>query len=166
MFWDIDVTDEDADELIQKAADKIIEYKMETIAILTLESIKPWSFVGGELSRAALAPFLPALGESTGIFSEKMLRVFEDRRNIEKLIKILEEQVKKEEAEKKRKKAEAKAKREEDKRRKDAVNEALKSANSKNSNDSTDYFSIPSAFEETSKLEIFKRRLSRLNGES
>lgn len=133
MFWDIDVTPEDAEVLIQKAADKIIEYKMETIAILTLESIKPWSFVGGELSRAALAPFLPALGETSGIFSEKMLRVFEERSNIEKLIKILEEQVKNEEEEKKRRKAEAKAKREEDKRRKQAVKDALKSANTKNS---------------------------------
>jgi hypothetical protein len=133
LFWDIEVTPEDAEELIQKAADKIIEYKMETIAILTLESIKPWSFVGGELSRAALAPFLPALGEASGIFSEKMLRVFEDRSNIEKLIKILEAQVKKEQEDKKRKKAEAKAKREEDKRRKQAIKDALKSANTKNS---------------------------------
>lgn len=138
MFWDIEVTPEDAEELIQRAADKIIEYKMETIAILTLESIKPWSFVGGELSRAALAPFMPALGEGTGILSEKMLRIFEDRGNIEKLIKLLEAQVKKDEDEKKRKKLERKAKQEEDKRRKEAVKEALRSANSKNSNDSTE----------------------------
>lgn len=137
MFWDIDVTPEDAEELIQQAAEKIIEYKMETIAILTLESIKPWSFVGGELSRAVVSPFLPALGETSGIFSEKMLRVFEDRNNIEKLIKILEDQVKKEEADKKQKKLELKAKQEVDKRRKDAVKEALKSANSKNNNGST-----------------------------
>lgn len=138
MFWDIDVTPEDAEELIQQAADKIIEYKMETIAILTLESIKPFSFVGGGLSRAIVSPFLPALGETAGVFSEKMLRVFEDRENIEKLIKILEDQVKQEEAEKKKKKHELKAKQEEDKRRKEAVKEALKSANSKNSNDSTE----------------------------
>ena len=138
MYWDIEVTPEDAEELIQRAADKIIEYKMETIAILTLESIKPWSFVGGELSRAALAPILPALGEGMGIFSEKMFRVFEDRANIEKLIKLLEEQVKKDQEEMKRKKAEAKVKREEDKRRKQAIKDALKSANSKNNKDSTE----------------------------
>jgi maltose-binding protein MalE len=133
LFWDIDVTPEDAEELIQRAADKIIEYKMETIAILTLESIKPWSFVGGELSRAALAPILPAMGEGMGIFSEKMFRVFEDRANIEKLIKILEEQVKKDQEERKKRKTEEKARREEDKRRKQAIKDALKSANTKNS---------------------------------
>lgn len=136
MYWDIDVTPEDADELIQKAAEKIIEYSMETLAILTLESIKPWSFVGGELSRAALAPFLPALGEASGIFSEKMLRVFEERENIEKLIKILETEVKRQEEEKKQKKIEAREKREEEKRQKQAVKDALKSANSKNNNGS------------------------------
>jgi hypothetical protein len=138
LFWDIDVTPEDEEDLIQQAADKIIEYKMETIAILTLESIKPFSFVGGELSRAVVSPFLPALGETSGVFSEKLLRVFEDRRNIEKLIQILENQVKQEELEAKQKKREAKAKREEDKRQKEAVKEALKSANSKNSNNSTE----------------------------
>jgi hypothetical protein len=137
LFWDIELNPDDAAELIQKAADKIIEYSMETMAILTLESIKPFSFVGGELSRVALSPFLPALGESSGIFSEKMLRVFEDRSNIEKLIKILEAQILKDEVEKKRKTAEAKASHEEDKRRKEAVKDALKSAFSKNNNSST-----------------------------
>jgi hypothetical protein len=72
---------------------------METVAILTLESVKPLVYIGGEMSRVFLAPFLPVLGQDLNQMGEKYITVFEDRDNIEKLIHLLEEKVKEEEAE-------------------------------------------------------------------
>ncbi len=128
MYWDIELTSEQVEQVIQDVYKRISDYKMETIAILTLESLKPWSYVGGELVRATLAPFTPALGENLGLTSEKMLQVFEDRKNIEKLIQLLEENLKKEEAERKKRKKEAKQKRKLEKEREEAVKKALKDA--------------------------------------
>jgi hypothetical protein len=126
LFWDIELTPEEIEEVIQEAYKKISEYKMETVSILTLESLKPFSYVGGELVRAALSPVMPALGEGLGLTSEKMLQVFEDRENIERLIQLLEENLKKEEVERKQKREEAKQKKIEEKEREEAVKRALK----------------------------------------
>ena len=128
MYWDIELTPEEVEEVIQGAYEKISEYKMETVSILTLESLKPFSYVGGELVRAALSPVMPALGEGLGLTSEKMLQVFEDRENIERLIQLLEENLKKEEAERKQKREEAKQKKIKEKEREEAVKKALKDA--------------------------------------
>ena len=128
MYWDIELTPEEVEDVIQEAYNKISEYKMETVSILTLESIKPFSYVGGELVRAALSPVMPALGESLGLTSEKMLQVFEDRENIERLIQLLEENLKKEEVERRQKREEAKQKKIEEKERQEAVKKALKDA--------------------------------------
>jgi hypothetical protein len=128
LFWDIELTPEDVEEIIQDTAKKIGEYQMETLAILTLESIKPWSFVGGELTRVALAPLMPALGEKLGLTSEKLLQVFEDRKNIERLIVVLEENAKKAETERKKKQAETKKKKQEAKERDQALKKALDEA--------------------------------------
>ena len=131
MFWDIELTSEEVEEVIQGTYKKISEYKMETIAILTLESLKPWSYVGGELIRVALAPMMPALGEDLGLTSEKMLQVYEDRKNIERLIQLLEENLKKEEAERKQKREAAKKKKQVEKEKEEAVKKALKEAEKK-----------------------------------
>ena len=132
MFWDLELTPEEVDEVIQEVYFKITEYKMETLAILTLESIKPWAYVGGELVRAAMALLMPALGESLGLTSEKMLHVFENRDNIERLIQLLEENLKKEEAERKLKKEKEKKQKKEEKKREEAVKKALRDAETKN----------------------------------
>ena len=108
MGWfahaDMELTEEEVDEVIEKAAQRIHQYKMETVAILTLESIKPMVYIGGELSRFAIAPFMPALGPAYNELGEKLIYVFEDRNNIEKLIVRLEELVREEEKEKEQKK--------------------------------------------------------------
>jgi len=112
MGWfahtNMELTEEEADEIIEKAAERIHQYKMETVAILTLESIKPMVYIGGELSRFAIAPFLPALGPAYNELGEKLLYVFEDRKNIEKLIVRLEEMVREEEKQKEQKKLDEK----------------------------------------------------------
>ena len=85
-----EISEEEADEIIRTAAEKIHLYGMETVAILTLESVKPLVYVGGEMSRVVLAPFLPALGPDIDFMGEKLIQTFGDRGNIEKLIQILE----------------------------------------------------------------------------
>ncbi|MBD3207757.1 hypothetical protein GF319_15615 [Candidatus Bathyarchaeota archaeon] len=106
-FFDYEeITPEEENELIEQVAEKIHEYKMETVAILTLESVKPLAYVGGEMSRVFLAPFLPILGREFNDMGEKYITVFEERDNIEKLIQLLEQKVKEEEEENKRKKQE------------------------------------------------------------
>ena len=71
---------------------------------------------------------MPALGESLGLTSEKMLQVLEDRENIERLIQLLEENLKKEEVERRQKQEKAKQKKIEEKERQEAVKKALKEA--------------------------------------
>jgi len=90
-WGDMELSEEEVDKVLHGAAKRIQLYGMETVAILTLESVKPMVYVGGELSRVVLAPFLPALGPQYNMLGEKLIYVFEDRKNIEKLIQILEQ---------------------------------------------------------------------------
>ncbi|MCW4050273.1 MAG: hypothetical protein NWE89_11130 [Candidatus Bathyarchaeota archaeon] len=87
---DIEVPEEEIEEILRKTAERIHLYGMETVAIMTLESIKPMVYVGGELSRLTLSPFMPALGPDFNLLGEKLILVFEDRKNIDKLIDLLE----------------------------------------------------------------------------
>lgn len=81
------------EQLIEQVAQKIHQYGMETPAIFFLESSKPLVWVGGEMGRFFITPFMPILGDNMGVKSEKFLIVFEKRENIEKLIIRLEELV-------------------------------------------------------------------------
>lgn len=97
MFSYEEISDEEEEELIEKVAEKIHQYRMELPAILLLESSKPVSFIGAQLGRVYLGPFLPLLKEDLNLPVEKILRIFENRENLEKLIKLIEEKAKKEE---------------------------------------------------------------------
>ncbi len=88
---DEELSEEEVDEIIRKAAEKIQQYGMETPAILTLESVKPLVYIGGEMSRLMISPFLPAFGPAANELGENLINVFEERKNVEKLITILEE---------------------------------------------------------------------------
>ena len=114
MFWDVEVTPEDEEEMIKSAAEKIHKYGMDVAAILMLESVKPLTYIGGQMGRFFVSPFLPALGEKIGQSGEKFFTVFEKRENVEKLITLLEEMAKeedkmKEESKKAKKAQEAEA---------------------------------------------------------
>lgn len=120
MYYDIEVTPEDEDEMISKIAEKIHQYGLDVAAILMIESVKPLSFIGAQMGRFFVSPFLPALGENVGMSGEKLFQIFEKHENVEKLIKAVEELTQEEEE---RKKAE-KAKRLEEKRAKIEAGEA------------------------------------------
>jgi len=67
------------------------------MAIMFLESIKPVSYIGSQMSIAFLAPFL--VFENTGI---DYIKFFEKRGNVEKLLKRIEEEIKVRDGEKRK----------------------------------------------------------------
>jgi ABC-type Zn2+ transport system substrate-binding protein/surface adhesin len=91
LYSNVELTPEEEDRLIEITARKIHEYGMEAAAILFLESSKPIAWVGGEMGRFFITPFIPIFSEEWGVKSEKFLRTFEKRENIEKLLTRLEE---------------------------------------------------------------------------
>jgi hypothetical protein len=106
LYYDVEVSPELEAEYIEKAAQKIHEQEMETAAILLLESSKPLVWVGGEMGRFFITPFVPILSDKWGETSEKFFLVFEKRENIEKLLQRLE-QLAQEDTDKKRAEKEA-----------------------------------------------------------
>jgi len=94
LFWDFELTKEEEEKIIKKAAEIIHRYGMEVAAILMLESVKPLLYIGGQLGRFFAGPFLPLISNELGRKGETILRVFEKKENVEKLIKLLEEMAK------------------------------------------------------------------------
>ncbi len=114
MYYDVEITPELETEYIEKVAQKIHEQEMETAAILLLESSKPLVWVGGEMGRFFITPFVPIISDKWGVTSEKFFLVFEKRENIERLLKRLEE-LSQEDEDKKRAEKEARKKAEQEK---------------------------------------------------
>ena len=115
MYHDIEITPELETEYIEKVAKKIHEQEMDTAAILLLESSKPLVWIGGEMGRFFITPFVPIVSEKWGEIGEKFFLVFEKRENIERLLKRLEQLTQEEDDKNKaektaRKKEEEKAK--------------------------------------------------------
>ncbi len=90
FFKETEIPEEEVDAIILEAATRIKKYGMEMAAIMTLESLKPLVYVGGELTRLTLSPFFPILGSTMDMWGEKLIDVFEERENIDKLILLLE----------------------------------------------------------------------------
>lgn len=86
-FWKDDLTEEEEDALIEKAALEIEKRKLEVPAVLMLESHKPLAFVGSQTA-IAFAPFLaPFVGFD---FINNYSRLFSKRENVEKLLVRIE----------------------------------------------------------------------------
>lgn len=90
MFRVDKVTHKDEEDMIRKAADKIQEYGMDLAAVLFLQSYKPLTYVGGQMGRFMIFPFFYMLGGNITQEAEKFFMIFENRDNVEKLIKLLE----------------------------------------------------------------------------
>ena len=91
MFWDEEITPEDEDEIIEYIARQLYKYGMETAAIMFLESLKPISRYGSSMGQMFVSPLLPFLGDNITVKGDKAIRVFEDTRNVERLIQRLED---------------------------------------------------------------------------
>ena len=94
-MWSTDLSEEETEALIQKAADEIRKRKLEAPAILFFEMHKPLAFIGASAS-LVFAPFaVPFLGYD---FVNNYSRLLADRANVERLIRKLEEKPKPAEA--------------------------------------------------------------------
>ena len=91
--------------MIKKIAQKIHKHGLDMAAIFMIESVKPLSYIGTQMGRFLISPFLPAFGDNIGIGGEKFLQIFEKRENVEKLIVAVEEFTREEDEQKKAEKA-------------------------------------------------------------
>jgi hypothetical protein len=85
------LTDEEEDEIVTQAAKIIHNRKLEQPAVLFLGTLTPFAWTGSQFGRAFIWPFLSIIGDELGELGDKVLLVFEKRKNVEKLIKLLEE---------------------------------------------------------------------------
>lgn len=86
-FWKDELTQEEENVLIEKAAREVERRRLEAPAILALEMHKPLAYVGSQAS-IAFAPFIaPFLGFD---FINNYSRLFSKQENVERLLKRLE----------------------------------------------------------------------------
>jgi len=87
-MWSTELTEEETETLLQKAANEIARRKLQAPAILFLEMNKPLANVGASMS-LVFAPFVvPFLGYD---FVNDYSRLFSSRENIERLLIKIEE---------------------------------------------------------------------------
>ena len=99
-----ELTPERAKQLIEKLAVWVVEHGLETPAVLFLESMKPVSFVGSQFFLMYGVPQLGlVLDEKT---TSEFGLLFENRENVEALIKRIEELAREADKKKEKKKEE------------------------------------------------------------
>lgn len=91
MYWDDEINSEEKDEIIRKIAERVHGYGMDVPAILFLESVKPLSYIGSQMGRMFVSPFLPIFGDDISLAGDKLLQVFENRESVEEILSHLEE---------------------------------------------------------------------------
>ncbi len=80
--------EKELNEFIDKFADKIVKLNMSVIAVVTLESIKPLSFLASQ----AMVFFEPIVKVFfTAKDYDKLYKILEDRKLLEKLIRAIED---------------------------------------------------------------------------
>jgi hypothetical protein len=85
---ELELTDEDRDQLLERAAQAVIRRRMEVPAVLALELHRPLTFLGSQ----ALIVFTPMLASAFGLENmQKLSRLLEDRGNIDRLIDRIED---------------------------------------------------------------------------
>lgn len=83
----LELTDQETEDLIEKAANEIIKRKMEVPAVIMLEMHKPISYIASQAS-VVFAPFIiPLVGYDN---ANNYSRLLTKRENVEKLIRRLE----------------------------------------------------------------------------
>lgn len=87
-MWKEELTEQETQNLIEKAANEIQKRKLEVPALLMLEMHKPLAYVGSHAA-VALSPMLvPFLGHDN---VNNYTRLFSKRDNIERLMQRVEE---------------------------------------------------------------------------
>lgn len=109
------LTPAEADEkLLDAVAERVVRMGLAVPAIFLLESTKPLSFVGSQ-ALVFLEPFVKSLFNLASY--DRFVALLEDRKNIDRLLRKIEDRDEEARAEQKRLKAEEKARRAEEKAR-------------------------------------------------
>ncbi len=82
--------------MIKSIAEEIHKRGMNEIAIIVIRSLEPLNYIGMQLGRVFVSPFLPAFGENLGITGNKFIQIFEKGDNVTKLLNFIEEMAGKE----------------------------------------------------------------------
>ena len=90
MYHEDDLTAAEEDKIIEQIAEHIKKNGLETLAILFLESLKPLSYFSGQISRVFVSPFFTLAGDDADIYGNKLIKVFEKKENVEKLVVKIE----------------------------------------------------------------------------
>ena len=90
MYWDIEIDTDEEDRIIRKVAEKIHERGLNTVGMILFESLKPLSYFGAQMGHFLVSPYLSMLGDDFGFTGGKLLRIFEKRENLEKLVNTLD----------------------------------------------------------------------------
>jgi hypothetical protein len=112
-----ELSGEEIDSLIDAVATKVVSMRLTSLAVFTLESAKPFTFLGGQ-AMYFFEPFVQS------VFNLSQYNTFalilDDRRNVEKLIRAIEqlenEYQEKEREEKRKRKREKRRRKEESKK--------------------------------------------------
>lgn len=86
-FWEDELSEEETDRLLDKAADEIRKRRLETPAIMALELHKPLANLGAN-ALVVFAPFAVPFFGYDGVHD--VSRLLKDRANVERLIQRLE----------------------------------------------------------------------------
>lgn len=116
MFNDEELPPEEVDEFFGRIAGKIVDHELELFARVILGMSWPLAFVGGQMGRVFLSPYLFVFGDKENNVSRKIF-TFEKKENIFKLIHKIDELTEERDEAKKREK---------EKRRKNGVKESGK----------------------------------------
>ena len=79
---------QDDKEMIERLSEKIVNSKMETMAIFILESFRPMSSLWSQLLRLYVGPFLMIIGVEK---VEKLFKFLDKPDNLEYFIRKIEE---------------------------------------------------------------------------
>jgi len=99
---ELELTSQQEEELVEKLAQFIMKHKMETPAILFLETLKPVSFVSSTFAMMYVAPFLDIYGLNINQYA----LLFQKRENVERLLQRIEALIKESDRLKKKKEKE------------------------------------------------------------
>jgi len=94
-----ELTPEEEEELIEKISTTIVRSGLGTVALLYLESYKPLSFVGGQMTLFFLSPILPLLGK-WGQLGTDLMMLISKRENVDRIIERIRELMQEEEGKK------------------------------------------------------------------
>ncbi len=103
MFSDEELPPKEVDALLGRIAVKVVDYELELYARFLLGMSWPLAYIGGQMGRVFLSPYLFVFGDKENNVSKKIF-VFGKKDNIFKLINKIDELSEERYEEKKRRK--------------------------------------------------------------